>query len=126
VNETENLKNVTNAWLIAWAFAYLVTAVFAPGIAGDVLTGQILYAIVGLLIIVSLALLHGRNTDLRNGGMILLFGLAAFSVFGAVGSWTGLVVWNVPFQAKEVFQVTMGLMDFLGAVFMLIRVTLET
>lgn len=118
----ENLKNVTNAWLIAWALAYIITAIFAPGIAGNVWTGTILYATMGTLIIVSLALFRAQNTDLRNGGMVLLFALAAFSVYGAVASWTGLFVWNVPFPAKEVFQVTMGLMDFLGAVFMLIRV----
>ena len=127
VNETENLKVVTNAWLIAWAFAYLATVIFAPEIAGnDVLTGQILYATMGLLILVSLALLYAQNVDLRNVGMILLFVLALFSVYGAVASWSGLFVWNVPFQAKEVFQVTMGLMDFLGAVFMLIRAAFET
>jgi len=126
VNETENLKVVTNAWLIAWAFAYLATAIFAPGIAGDVLIGQILYAVVGLLTIGSLALLRAQNTDLRNVGMVLLFVLALFSVYGAVASWSGLFVWNVPFQVKEIFQVTMGLMDFLGAVFMLVRVSLET
>ena len=126
MNETENLKVVTNAWLIAWAFAYLATAIFAPGIAGDVLIGQILYAVVGLLTIGSLALLRAQNTDLRNVGMVLLFVLALFSVYGAVASWSGLFVWNVPFQVKEIFQVTMGLMDFLGAVFMLVRVSLET
>lgn len=121
----ENLKVVTTAWLIAWAFAYLATAIFAPGIAGDVLLGQILYAVMGLIIIVSLALLRAQNTDFRNVGMILLFVSALFAIYGAVASWTGLAVWNVPFQAKEVFQATMGLMDFLGAVFMLTRVTLE-
>jgi len=126
VNETENIKAVTNAWLIAWAFTYLATAIFAPGIAGDVLQGQILYTSMGLLILVSLAVLRAQNPDWRNYGMVLLFLLALMAVYGAVASWSGLFVWNVPFQAKEIFQVTMGLMDFLGAVFMLIRVTLET
>lgn len=122
----QTLKVVSNAWLIAWALAYLATAIFAPGIGGDVLTGILLYGLVGIGILACLALFRAQNTDLRNLGMVLLFVLAAFSVFGAVASWSGLALWNVPFQNKELFQVTMGLMDFLAAVFMLIRITLET
>ena len=127
MTKTETVKVVIHAWLIAWALAYLATALFAPGIAGDVSTGQILilYVVMGLLIIGSLAALRPQNPKLRTVGMSLLFVTALFSIYGAVASWSGLFVWNVPFQAKEIFQVTMGLMDFLGAVFMLIRIGVE-
>ena len=61
MTKTETVKVVIHAWLIAWALAYLATALFAPGIAGDVSTGQILYVVMGLLIIGSLAALRPQN-----------------------------------------------------------------
>jgi hypothetical protein len=122
----ENLKNVANSWLIAWALAYLFTAIFAPGLSGDVLTGEILYGVIGIALLVSVALLHTKALILHKLGVIVLLIVAAFSVYGAIASWSGLFVWNVPFANKEVFQVTMGLMDFLGAFFMLVRIILES
>ena len=121
---------MTNAWLIAWALAYIVAGIAAPQISGNVLEGQILYLIMGVLLLAPLAMLESielpgfdpdREHTVRTLATVLLIALAFVSLYSAVASWSGMFVWNVPFPDKSLFQVTMGLMDFVGAVFMLIR-----
>ena len=122
-DNTESLKVTANAWLIAWALAYIMTGIFAPQISGNILEGAVLYATVGVALLLAALCFVDPQAPAKGQAYakIALAILALISVYSAVASWSGLFVWNVPFQAKEVFQVSMGLMDFLGAVFMLIR-----
>jgi len=118
-----------------WTISYLAVAIVSPGIAGDSLTGYVLYATIGMLLFIALGLYiieepkveplpEGLQRRIyvhkyKNYGRAILFLLAVFEVFGGVASWTGASIWNVPFPNKELFQVSMAFADLLSAVFML-------
>jgi len=106
-------------YLLMWGLAYTVTAIVAPGIGGDPSQAVVLYSGLGIAIVVSVAL---RSTDYAWHGIRIsgppLFILAVIEVFGGILSWTGVSIWNVPFQNIELFQVSMAFADLVSAVLM--------
>jgi len=120
------LENFAVSWLIAWGMSYIATAIFAPSIAGDFRVGILTYTLVGILIIATSTLKWFPNTNpFDRIRRFTLFVLASMSILSGVQSWTGVLIWNVPFASKELFQITMAFMDFISAVFMLILVPPE-
>ena len=112
-----SLRKFAVAWLLMWAFAYIMTAFFAPYIgAGDVIVNFAIFYALGSWILCSLILYWVER--FRFIGRIFLFILGLVEVFGGIASWCGLVVWNVPFANKEIFQVSMAFADLISAVFM--------
>lgn len=131
------LNRFAVAWLLAFGISYIATAIFAPGVAGDPVQGMIVYTLLGVAILAAVALRTFTESQevsvplkpgvkmrievegpRRNLGRVLLAVLGVIEVIGCVTSWTGVGVWNVPFPNKEVFQVSMALMDMVSAVFM--------
>lgn len=55
---------------------------------------------------------------------MMFFVQGVLMVYGGVASWTGLAVWNVPFNL-EMFQVSMAFADLLGAVFLFVLAITE-
>ncbi len=125
-----NLERISIAWLTAWGISYIATALIAPEIAGTNTNNNItsaFYFLTGILFIMALILRHigyKRQTSRYISDIILII-LTFFEIVSGVASWTGVVTWNVPFANKELFQVTMGFMDFVSAVFMLILILPE-
>ena len=138
-----SLERVAKAWLIAWGIGYIVTAAMTPSIGGEEKLGTAVYALLGMVILMSLAcrllperregpmpVLSGKEFvrmapyeiegPRRNFGRVMLALLGVVMVVGCVASWTGATVWNVPFANKEMFQVSMALLDLVSAVFMFI------
>ena len=112
----KKLKLLATAWLVMWGLSYIVTALSAPWIAGYNINGALLYTILGALILSAL-LFHSLDrfhTFVR----VLFFILGSLTVVAGVRSWTGLTVWNVPFENLALFQVSMASADMLSAVFM--------
>jgi len=70
---------------------------------------------VGVFVLIAVWLLFGSHATI---GRMALFILAVFEVWGGVVSWTGIVLWQVPFPNKEFFQVSMAFADLLSATFM--------
>jgi len=104
-----------------WGLAYIFTAIFTPAIAGDVTSGKILYALIGVLLLFTL-LMDYMSYDKLGFTIIRFFYclLGAIEVFGGIASWTGLVTWNVPFTQKEMFNISMAFVDLLSAVFLFV------
>lgn len=118
------LERFATAWLLMWATAYIVVAACYPQIAGDPIYG-VFYLVLGVLIAgLTIAYITG-SPDLLIYERLALFVLAIVMVYGGIISFTGIAVWNVPFENKEVFQVSMAFADLIAAVFMLVLATHE-
>ena len=116
------LRRLSVAWCLMWGLCYLVVAVTTPWIS-DV--SNIVYASLGAWILLSLALLYLVHD--RFGRAIIrmmFFAQGVLMVYGGVTSWTGLAVWNVPFN-PEMFQVSMAFADLLAAVFLFVLAITE-
>ena len=116
------LRRLAVAWCLMWGLSYLVVAVTTPWIS-DV--SNIVYASLGAWILLSLALLHLVHN--RFGLVIIrlmFFAQGVLMVYGSVTSWTGLAVWNVPFD-PEMFQISMAFADLLAAVFLFVLAITE-
>jgi len=115
------LELVATAWLLAWGMSYIITAIFAPSIGGDVTSGMLFYGFLGIVLTTVTILLQFKLSTLTRVFLcFVLFALAVVSVFGAVISWSGIAIWNVPFADKTIFNITMAFIDFISAVFMLV------
>ena len=122
-----NLTKIASAWTAMWTLSYFAVAALAPNVGGDTpLIGIFTFGLFGVLLVVAMALsLFGYNLWQR-AGQVLLWGCAGVSMISGVASWTGVAIWQVPFASKEVFQVTMAAMDFIGAFFMtLLAISVE-
>ena len=105
-----------------WALSYIVVALVAPQVS-DV--PPILYGLLGVVMLAMSILTVFQewyvNNDYLNFGLgIAYLVVVVLMVYGGVTSWTGEFVWNVPFEAKEAFQVSMAFADFIAAAFMLV------
>lgn len=111
-----NFELFAIAWLLMWGLAYIATAIFAPWIAGDAADGTFLYAALGCLILVFLALYIMAYNKLGYVFTAIFLGiLGILEVYGGIASWTGLMIWNVPFANLEIFQVSMAFADLISA-----------
>jgi hypothetical protein len=115
----ENLKKFAVSWTAMWAISYIVVALVAPSIS-DV--SPDLYGLLGTgLLAMSVLSAVEPEEDAVNFFLGLAYlGIAILMVYGGVTSWTGEFIWNVPFEAKELFQVSMAFADFIAAAFMLV------
>ena len=100
------------AIIIVWGVMYFATAIIAPdllkSIGGKPLSGQvsqILMMILGTSALVSVAL----------DWWWLYAILGAQEAFGAVGSYSGSTVWNVPGD-QTLARLAMAMMDFIAAI----------
>lgn len=107
------------AYLLVWAVSYMAVSLLAPevGGAGDALSG-LLYMGFGWLIVLAIVLSEWGKDPLKRLGYATLFVLGVMEVISGVASWTGVVVWNVPFPSKELFQVSMAFADLISAAVM--------
>ncbi|MCJ7561245.1 hypothetical protein MUO79_11630 [Candidatus Bathyarchaeota archaeon] len=111
------LTRLSVAWLVMWAISYFAVAAIAPGISGDP-NDVWLYAGFGGALLVGVILTQLSSEILSLIGDVVLCLLAGLSVGSGVASWAGVVVWNVPFADKVLFQVSMAFADLISAVFM--------
>lgn len=117
------LRRFAVAWCLMWGLCYVVVAVVAPWISD---LSNLVYAFLGAWILLSLALSHFAKNRLGHTIVrVMFFVQGALMVYGGVGSWTGLAVWNVPFNNPEMFQVSMAFADLLGAVFLFVLAITE-
>ena len=116
------LRRFAAAWCLMWGSCYVIVAVTAPWVSD---LSNIVYACLGVWILLSLVLsylVHDRFGLIIIRMMFLVQGVLL--VYGGVTSWTGLTIWNVPFN-PEIFQVSMAFADLLGAVFLFVLAMTE-
>lgn len=99
------------------AFSYVATAVLVPQISGADLAITLL-TYIGVAIATGVAIIFYYVKSLRGVAQITFYILAILMTFSGVASWSGLSLWNVPFNNVEIFQVSMALFDMLTAVAM--------
>ena len=106
----KELKKLAISWTTMWALSYIIVAFITPW------THPIFFILLGIyLIFISLlAALDTKHFLLSTA----FFVSAVLMVFGGVASWTGVIIWDVPFASKEIFQVSMAFADFIAAAFM--------
>lgn len=124
------LKRFAIAWLVMWGLSYIIVGIQCPQIAGgDPYIGALTYEVLGAAILLSIMACLLRTSFLVGGlmveparvrsiGHVALFVLGVIMVYGGIVSWAGVAVWNVPFDNKEIFQVSMALANMLSAAFM--------
>jgi hypothetical protein len=110
----ESLKKLAISWTAMWALSYIVVAFEAPSIS-DV--SPILYGLLGVILLVMSMVSAVEPEEATVNGILSLVYLfiAHLMVYGGVTSWTGTFIWNVPFEEKELFQVSMAFADFISA-----------
>lgn len=110
-----NLRTIALAWMLTIAVSYFSLAIFAPTVGGDTtVIGIIVYTLLGFGFLFATMLPY---TPYKTVGRILQFILGVILALGAVLSWTGVGLWNVPFPNVELFQVSMAILNILTAVF---------
>jgi len=103
---------------------YGLTYIFCAAVKPDVfyglpsIYGAIALITIGILMILGLWLIGKKNS---RSAKIILFSLGCHATLAGVASWTGLITWDVPFQDKPIFNVSMAFLDLLGAVFLFTR-----
>jgi hypothetical protein len=114
----DKLKRIAISWTATWALSYIVVAFEAPSIS-DV--SPILYGLlgVGLLVMSIVSAVEPEEATVNKILGVAYFVIAYLMVYGGVTSWTGTFIWNVPFEAKELFQVSMAFADFISAAVMI-------
>ena len=113
---------ISVAWCLMWGFSYLMVVLVDPGVGGPPVWQDIVaFSVFGILLLAAAVLKAyvTKNKIVQQFSIGLLLVLAALSVYSGIASFTGAQLWVVPFANKEFFQVSMALMDLLGAVFMI-------
>lgn len=104
-----------------WGLSYILVAIVAPDISDF---HPILYWMIGAIILFGLLLNRLAYDKLGHQFVgLYFFVVAVLMVYGGVASWTGVAVWNVPFENPEIFNVSMGFADLLSAALMLVIAT---
>jgi len=104
-----------------WALSYIAVAILCPTVSGlGQLESVVFYMVIGWALIIALLLRWWEkdNRFYKPVANIILFVLGIFEVFGGVASWTGVSLWNVPFENIAAFQISMAFADLLSAVMM--------
>lgn len=112
----DELRRFAVAWCLMWGLCYVVVAVAAPWTSD---LSNVVYVSLGAWILLSLVLSYFAHNRFGRIIRVMFFVQGVLMVYGGVASWTGLAVWNVPFN-PEMFQVSMAFADLLGAVFLFV------
>ena len=116
-------SDLSGSWILMWALAYLACALLKPdvfeGVPHPYGASAMLAMSAGML---AGLFLVGREDPSRTVGRILLAAAGVLEVAGGVASWTGVIRWNVPFEDRGVFGVSMAVLDLVSAVFLFARV----
>lgn len=116
----KSLKSFATFWTLMWGISYIIVAIIAPTIV-DFQYATGLYIALGLSILVGLFNLFLLDNPINHAiARIMFILLGILMVFGGICSWAGLTTWNIPFDNKGLFQVSMAFADLLSAVFMFI------
>jgi len=111
-----NLRSIALAWMLTIAVCYFSLAIFTPSATGDPpLVGAIEYGLLGLGFLLATVLPYFPSA--KTVARVLQFVLGVLLAWGAMWSWMGLGLWNVPFPDKALFQVSMAVLNVLTAVF---------
>jgi len=114
----KNLKLLALSWIMMWAATYIAVAFIAPTVGG--VFNNIYMFLYGALLTLCVAgqflPYTGKHAKtVSRASKIGLFGFAIAEVIGGVMSFTGALMWNLPFANIEVFQVIMAFMDLVAA-----------
>jgi len=102
-----------------WGLSHIIIAIFPSWVLSYSVEDILFSGFLGTIILLALLLLHVPNNPIAYyASRIIFFLLGILMVYGGIVSWTGLIIWNVPFQNKELFQISMAFADLLSAVFM--------
>ena len=108
-------KTFSFSWIFMWSLSYIVCAVIKPDITIGILGKTVapvnpIHLGFGLLLLI--ALLFNIKGLLFTGGIV--------EVVAGVGSWVGLVKWNVPWTVvyDPSAQISMAILDFVAAAFL--------
>jgi hypothetical protein len=115
-----SLKKFAVSWTGMWALSYIVVALVAPQVSDvhPALYGLLGVGLLAMSILTVIQEFFTTNDDFNYFLGVAYLGVAVLMVYGGVTSWTGDFMWNVPFEAKELFQVSMAFADFIAAAFM--------
>jgi len=106
-----------DAWIGMWGLSYIACSIIKPDIFANISPdlGRLAMIGTGSTMLAGLAL---KNKPI---GRILLAALGIAETFGGVASWSGLTKWNIPFENKEIFNVSMAAFDLISAATLLYK-----
>lgn len=113
--------NFRDAWILMWGLAYVACGFSNPDIVGNftLATSMMFLFFMGFLLLIGFALMEiSTITMYKTLGRILLLIAGVMETIGGVVSWTGVIVWNVPFADKALFNVSMAIFDLVSASFL--------
>jgi len=111
--------NIIDGWILVWGFSYVSCGFIKPDIFGNLspTKSRIALLVDGVAILAGLAL---RNSPI---GKIILGITGLLEVVGGIASWSGVIKWNVPFEDKAPFNISMAFADLISALSMFIIAT---
>lgn len=111
---------ISDSWILMWGTAYLACAIVAPDIFDlPVLYSRVLLIAVGAIMVYGLYLANSQYT--ATAGRAILFIMGVEETFGGILSFSGSIMWNVPFADKALFNVSMALAELVAAMFLFNR-----
>ena len=115
--------DVVDSYILMWGLSYPACAVLKPDLIkslpfkGEMSKTESVVALlsVGGIILTGLAL---RSHPI---GRAIFTVMGVAETFGGWASWIGSTQWNVPFEDKAPFQISMGVLDLISAVVLLLK-----
>lgn len=111
--------DLEDAWIGTWGLSYIACSIIKPDIFADINPALGRLGMLGF----GAAILAGLASKDRTIGRMLLAGAGVAETFGGVASWAGLTKWNVPFQDKGMFNISMALLDLASAAILFHKAT---
>lgn len=118
---------ISDSWILMWGIAYLACAIVAPDIFLDlpVLISRLTLITVGTIMICGLIFANNRDIfgqpvsqSIAKVGRVILFVMGVEETFGGILSFSGQIMWNVPFADKALFNVSMAFAELVTAMFL--------
>jgi len=105
---------LVDAFILAWGLLYPASAIIKPDLIGNLSPNHSRIALLGI----GATILTGLALRAHTIGKAILFGMGILEAFGCVSSWVGNTKWNVPFEDKVPFNISMAFLDLISAVAM--------
>lgn len=115
--------SVVDSYILMWGLSYPACAIIKPDLIkslpfkGDLTTAESVVTLLGT----GGAILTGLALRSHPVGRVILTVMGVAETFGGWASWCNATQWNVPFEDKAPFQISMGILDLISAVTLLLK-----
>ena len=115
--------DVVDSYILMWGLSYPTCALLKPDLIkslpfkGDLTTTESVAALLGVGGTILTAFVFRTHPV----GRAILVAMGVAETFGGWASWCNKTQWNVPFEDKAPFQISMGVLDLISAIALFLK-----